>query len=43
MVKVPHLEGLRVKEILAFARERADIDCFLPDYEYDKEPNREWL
>ena len=43
VIKVPHLDGLRVKGILSWARERIDIDRFLPEYEYDKEPSREWL
>ena len=43
VIKVPHLDGLRVKGILGWARERVDIDRFLPEYEYDKEPSREWL
>ena len=43
VIKVTHFDGLRVEGILGWARERVDIDRFLPEYEYDKEPSREWL
>ena len=31
VVRVPHLEGLRIKDILSWARERIDIDRYIPD------------
>ena len=43
VIKVPHLEGLRVKDILNWVRERVEIDRYIPDYDYQKEPNREWF
>ena len=43
VIKVPHLQGLRVKDILNWARERVEIDRYIPDYDYQKEPNREWF
>ena len=43
VIRVLHLEGLRTKDILQWARERVDIDRYIPDYEYQKEPNREWF
>ena len=43
VIRVPHLEGLRTKDILQWARERVDIDRYISDYEYQKEPNREWF
>ena len=43
VIRVPHLEGLRTKDILQCARERVDIDRYIPDYEYQKEPNRKWF
>ena len=43
IIKVPHLEGLRVKDILNWAREIVEIDRYIPDYDYQKEPNREWF
>ena len=44
MVKrVPQREHLRVKELINFASENCDIKSYLPDYDYDKELQREWL
>ena len=44
MVKrVPQIEHLRVKELINFASENCDFKSYLPDYDYDKEPQREWL
>ena len=37
------MEGLRTKDILQWAREKMDIDRYIPDYEYQKKPNREWF
>ena len=37
------MQGLRVKDILNWTRERVEIDRYIPDYEYQKEPNREWF
>ena len=42
-INVPQYDGLRVKDILSFARSQFEIHKFLPDYEYNKEPNRDWL
>uniref|UniRef100_A0A7S3JAA4 Uncharacterized protein n=1 Tax=Euplotes harpa TaxID=151035 RepID=A0A7S3JAA4_9SPIT len=43
VIKVPHLEGLRVSDILQFARRSFNMNQFLPEFSYDKEPNRDWL
>ena len=43
VTKIPQYKGLRVKDILLFAKSKIDIERYLPDYEYSKEPNREWL
>ena len=43
VTKIPQYKGLRVKDILLFAKPKIDIERYLPDYEYSKEPNREWL
>ena len=43
VIKVPHYNGLTVAKILNFARNKGDIQSYLPDYKYSKEPNREWL
>ena len=41
--KVPQYKGFTVKNILEFAQKNIHIDTFLPDYDYLKETNREWL
>ena len=33
---MPHIDGLRIPEILAFAREHWEIDKYMPEYESDK-------
>ena len=43
VIKVPQYEDLTVKQILAFAQQHADIQTYLPEYQYDKIPNREWI
>ena len=43
VIKVPHYTGLTVKDILSFAESKTNIHEFLPDFEYDKLPNREWF
>ena len=43
LTKVPQYEGLKVKDLLRFAKSKTEIDQFLPEYSYNKEPNREWL
>ena len=42
-IVVPMINGLRVKDILKFAREKTDIDRFLPDYKANKLPDRAFL
>ena len=41
--KVPHLKTLSVGSMLEFARNNTNIDEFLPYFNYQKLPNREWL
>ena len=43
VINVAQINGLRVPQILLFARAKMDIDKYLPDYDYEKEPNRSWL
>ena len=40
---VPQILGLKISQLLEFARSRVDIDSYLPDYDYKKEPNRQWV
>ena len=37
------MEGLRKKNILQWAREKIDVDRYIPDNEYQKESNRKWF
>ena len=41
--KVLHFKTLSVGSMLEFARNNTNIDEFLPDFNYQKLPNREWL
>ena len=43
VIKVPLYKGLTVAKILRFARSKQNINNYIPDYKYCKEPNREWL
>ena len=43
VIQVPQYEGLFVKNILKFAKTKVDIDQYLPEFEYNKEPKRQWL
>ena len=43
VIKVPQYKGLHAKDLLKFASSKLKINKYLPDYEYSKEPNREWL
>ena len=42
-IKVPQYNGLTVKNIHDFAQRNFHVERFLPEYDYLKEPNREWL
>ena len=43
VINVPQYSGLRVKDLLNFAKSQFEIEKFLPDYDYNKDPNRDWL
>ena len=43
VVKVPHYKCLRICDILKFASTKINIADYMPEYEYSKEPNREWV
>ena len=43
IINVPHYKGLRVRDIVDFARTKVNITSYLPDYNYVKDPNREWV
>ena len=40
---IPHYHKLRICDLLKFARSHIDIESYLPDYENNKYPNRQWL
>ena len=40
---MPQYKGLQVRNLLRFAGSHINIKGYLPEYEYSKEPNREWL
>ena len=40
---VPQWKGHLVEHLTSFAKEHIDIKAYLPDYEYHKLPNRQWL
>ena len=43
VINIPQYEGLTVNDLIKFAESEFDIDKFLPEYDYDKVPNRTWL
>ena len=43
VTKVLQYKGLTVRNILKFARTQTDIDKYIPEYDYLKGPNQEWL
>ena len=42
-MKVSHYKGLRICDILKFASTKINIADYMTEYEYSKEPNREWV
>ena len=40
---VPHIDGLKISQIINFWKQHANISLYLPDYGYTKYPNRVWL
>ena len=43
VVKVPQYKGFKVSDILKFTVTKTNINKYLPEYDYPKEPNREWV
>ena len=39
-INIPQYEGLTVNDLIKFAESEFDINKFLPEYDYDKVPNR---
>ena len=40
---VPRILVLKISQLLEFVRSIVDIDSYLPDYDYKKEQNRQWV
>ena len=43
IIEVPHIEGLRIPEILEFASKHWRIDKYMPDNDSEKYPSRKWI
>ena len=43
VIKLPQIKSLSIKEILYYVINNTNINEYLPEYSYDKLPNREWL
>ena len=43
VAKVSQIGQLSIKRLLEWERENTEIENYLPTYDYDKFPNREWL
>ena len=43
VIKVPQYKGLRVEDIIKFASRSVNTKPYLPEYDYTKVPNREWI
>ena len=43
VIKAPQYKDLYVKDLLKFAASKLNIKKYLPDYEYNKESNKEWI
>ena len=43
VLKIPQYKGLKVQDIIKFTSTNIRIKLDLPDYDYIKEPNREWI
>ena len=43
VIKVPQYKGLTVWDILNFANRNIHFERLFPEYDYLKDPNREWI
>ena len=43
VIQVPQYKGLYVNDILKFAKTKIRIEEYLPEFDYQREPNRQWL
>ena len=43
-MQVPHINGLRIADIIAFAKDHFDIESYLPSFkDPNKLPDRSWV
>ena len=42
-VRIPHIKGLRVADIIEFAKKHIDIMTYLPEYKTERYPSRSWI
>ena len=40
---VMQIDGLTVKQIIAFAEKKFDLHKYMPDYKKPRQPDRQWL
>ena len=43
IIEVPHIEGLRIPDLLKFAEKHWAIEKYMPDYQCEKYPSRKWV
>ena len=43
VVKVPHIKGLRITDIIKFAEKHFDIKSYLPEYKTERYPSRDYV
>ena len=43
IIEVPHIEELRIPEVLEFASLHCSIQKYMPNYESEKYPSRKWI
>ena len=41
--ELPHIEGLRIPDLLEFASKHWAINKYMPEYECEKYPSRKWI
>ena len=42
-MRVPHFKGLKIEDVIDFARSKVPIDDYLPILAKGKLPNRDWM
>ena len=43
VIKVPQYKGIKTSNILKFVATKTNINCYLSEYDFEKESNREWV